>query len=49
MATQRLVPVTYSQCGHTDLVPRGTRPTRCPRGCDPMRPQHREPWTRRRG
>jgi hypothetical protein len=47
--TRKLVPVTYSQCGHTDMVPQGPRPTRCSRGCDSLRPQHGRGWGKGRG
>jgi len=37
------VQITFSACGHTATFEAGaktTAPARCPRGCDPVAPQH---------
>lgn len=41
---QTTVEITFSGCGHTASFATGaktTTPARCPRGCDPVAPQHR--------
>lgn len=41
---QTTVEITFSGCGHTASFATGaktTTPARCPRGCDPLTPQHR--------
>lgn len=43
-AEQREVETTFSACGHTARFRAGTSstsPSRCPQGCEPLRPQHR--------
>ena len=37
----RLVPVTFSACGHTAMVPQASAPASCPNGCDPLRREDR--------
>jgi hypothetical protein len=44
-ARQTTVEITFSACGHSATFATGastTTPARCPHGCDPLTPQHRQ-------